>query len=71
MNMFPLDTLTNAAVERQADQVRAVQAYGSRPSDARSADDGARPDRPAIRLTLALAAATPVLVVIAWALLPR
>jgi hypothetical protein len=69
-NMYSLDPNINTAMERQAEQVRVVQAYGSRQA----------PERPTPRwegqlhqtagnATLALAAAAPFLVLVVWGLL--
>jgi hypothetical protein len=65
--MYPLDTNINTALERQADQVRAVRAYGSgHAAAARIAGE----QRTAVRATVALAAATPI-VLLAWGLMAR
>jgi hypothetical protein len=72
--MYNFDTNINTAIERQADRVRAVQAYGSRQSAAQSApsqrsDGQGGTSRIAGKATLALAAAAPiVLLVVSWLL---
>ena len=63
--MYTFDTNTNTAIERQADRVRAVQAYGLRQGHeqaalAWTADSSRRANSVAGKVTLALAAATPI-----------
>ena len=72
--MYQLDININTAVERQADRVRAVNAYSSRQTAHQSApswaEDGAtQPNRIAGRVTLALAVAAPVVTLMVWGLL--
>jgi hypothetical protein len=73
--MYSFDTNINTAIERQADRVRAVQAYGSRRSAAaqsapsQSADGQGGMSRMAGKATLALAAAAPIVVLVVSGLL--
>lgn len=74
--MYQLDTNINTAVERQADRVRAVQAYGSRQGQENIApswtpDGASRPNLVARKAVLVLAAAVPIVLVVAWGLLAR
>ena len=73
--MYELDTNINIAIERRADQVRAVKAYGlpgtfdpAAPSWA--ADESTRRMNAVARVvTLSLAAATPIVLILVWGLL--
>jgi hypothetical protein len=68
--MYQLDTNINTAVEHQADRVHAVQAYGSRQAASQwTADSQGQPSRIAVKATLVLAAAAPVVALLAWGLL--
>ncbi len=69
--MYQLDPNINSAVERQADRVRAVQAYGSgHAASAWTNDEKGQTNRAAVQATLALAAAAPI-VLLAWGLMAR
>ena len=69
--MYQLDTNNNTAIERQADRVREVQAYGTgQPASAWTADNKGQTNRAAVQATLALAAAAPI-VLLAWGLMAR
>jgi hypothetical protein len=72
--MYHPDPNINAAVERQAERVRAVQAYGSRetvePPNSPPANDASQPAPWAGTLALALAAA-PIVVLVIWGLVTR
>ena len=67
--MYNLDINTNTAIERQADRMNAVQAYGSGKSAASWTDGNQR--QPTAKLTVALAAATPIVALLAWMLVAR
>ena len=72
--MYSIDTNTNTAIERQADRVRAVNAYGTGKNAAHAAAEwGAEaqgaPSALRGKLTLALAAVAPVVLIAAWGLL--
>ena len=70
--MYSLDTNINTIVERQADRMHAVRALHSSPSSQQSAPDwtdGQR--RPSTKLTVALAAAAPIVALLAWGLMAR
>ena len=69
--MYSYDTNINAAIERQADRVRAVQAHGSRQWQAPATDGTAQSNPVARKFVLALAAATPIMLVVVWGLLAR
>ena len=74
--MYSFDSNTNAAIELQADRVRAVQAYGTRqmPEDAAPswAAEGTSRTRPVARkATLALAAAAPIVLIVVLVLMSR
>ena len=74
--MYSYDVNTNTAIERQADRVRAVQAYGSRQAQGQAdqawmADNAGRTSPLAPKIALALAAAAPIMLVVAWGLLAR
>jgi hypothetical protein len=74
--MYSTDTNINTAVERQASRVQAVQSYGSRQHEYRAAsewtaDDKGQTSRVAAKATLALAAAAPIVLVLAWGLVGR
>ena len=74
--MYPLDPNINAAVERQAERVRAVQAYGLRHDPEQAApswspDDEARPNWAVSILAIVLAAAAPIALVVLAALITR
>ena len=74
--MYPLDPNINVAVERQAERVRAVQAYGLRQDLEQSApswspDNAARPNRAVSIAAIVLAAAAPIALVVVVALITR
>ena len=74
--MYSNDTHINIAVERQVSRVQAVRSYGSRQSEYQAAskwtaDDKGQTSRMAAKATLALAAATPVALIVVWGLLAR
>ena len=74
--MYSYDTNINTAVERQADRMHAVRAVGTRQAHEQTnrswAPDGAQPtSRVSAKFTVALAAAAPVVLVLAWALMAR
>ncbi len=60
--MYHIDSNINTAIERQADQVRAVQAFGTSQTPAAESRSV---------LALAAAAATPLIVLAVWGLLIR
>jgi hypothetical protein len=70
--MYHPDPNINAAVERQAERVRAVQAYGSRETleqpTSPPANDAGQPAPLAGTLALALAA-MPIAVLVVWGIL--
>jgi hypothetical protein len=72
--MYTLDTNTNTAIERQADWVRAVQAYDSH-SDSQSAasswtnEHTGHRSAASARAALALGASAPVALIVVWVLL--
>ena len=74
--MYTFDLNTNTAIERQADRVRAVRAYGSH-SDSQPAASSWTHERTgrtspiSARAALALAAAAPGLLIVVWGLLAR
>jgi hypothetical protein len=73
-NMYQLDTNINTAIERQADRVRAVQAYGTRQMPAQAApswavDDMGQTNPVARQATLALAAAASIGLIVVLGLL--
>jgi hypothetical protein len=72
--MYTFDTNTNTAIERQADRVRAVQAYGLRQgheqaAPAWTADSPRRTSSVAGKATLALAAAAASALLVVWGLM--
>jgi hypothetical protein len=68
--MYSIDANTQAALERQAYQVRAVQAYGSDPAPTLVTE--ADQKNPALRQTaLLLATAAPLVLLAVWGLLVR
>ena len=74
--MYPLDPNINAAVERQAERVRAVKAYGVRQDLEQSApsweaSEAHRPNRAVSLLAIVLAAAAPIALVVVVALITR
>ena len=69
--MYSYDTNINTAIERQADRLRAVQAYGSRRLQAPATDGTGQSNPVARKFALALAAATPIMLVVAWGLSAR
>ena len=67
--MYHLDPSINTALERQAERVRAVRAYGTSPESERSAlasavDDRGPSRRVRSRLVVALAAAAPIVLIV-------
>ena len=70
--MYSLDTNINTAVERQADRMNAVRALRSSPSSQPSTPEWTgRQGRPSAKLTVALAAAAPIVALLAWVLVAR
>ena len=76
--MYSYDANTNCAIELQADRVRQVQNYGTRQMPEQSAPSWAeydlgqtRPNARKATVALALAAATPIMLVVVWGLLAR
>jgi hypothetical protein len=74
--MYSFDASINTAVERQADRVQAVQAYGTRQTAAQfgpsQTTNGKRGmSRFAGKATLALAAAAPIVLLVVSGLLAR
>jgi hypothetical protein len=74
--MYSYDANTNCAIELRAERVRRVQNYGTRQMPEQSAPSWAaydqRQTRPAARkavLKVALATATPVILLVVWGLL--
>jgi hypothetical protein len=67
--MFHIDPNTNTALQRQAERVRAVRAYGNTPRPEQFAPDwGAErpgPSRRVRRMALALAAVAPIVLIVA------
>jgi hypothetical protein len=74
--MYSYDTNINTATERQADRMHAVRAVGAHQAHEQAnrswAPDGAQQtSRVSAKLTVALAAAAPVVLVLAWGLMAR
>ena len=73
--MYSLDTNINTAVERQADRMHAVRALHSSPSSQQSApdwtDDQGRQRQGLAKTAMTLAAAAPIVALLAWVLLAR
>ena len=70
--MYSLDTNINTAIERQADRIHTVRAFRSAEAFQQSAPDGADSQgRPSAKLTVALAAAAPIVALLAWVLVAR
>ena len=72
--MYQLDTNINTAIERQADRVRAVQAYGTRQMPEQAApswavDERGQTNPVARKATVALAVAVPIALLVVWGLL--
>ena len=70
--MYHLDPNINTAIERQADRLQAVRAFRLS-SSSQQADVGtnSQTSRITAKVTMALAAAAPIVLVLAWALAVR
>ena len=70
--MYQLDTNINTAVERQADRVRAVQACGTgHAAAAWTTGDNGQTNTSAAKAIVALAAAAPIVALLAWVMVAR
>jgi hypothetical protein len=72
--MYQLDTNINTAVERQANRVRAVKAYGSHLATEQAGpswavDDMGQTNPVARKATLAVAVAAPIVLLVVWGLI--